>query len=264
MFKNIFTKTLFEKRWMIIAWSLGLAATAALTMAFYDSFSQVGTDEFIESIPDSLKALVGSVESFKTIPGYVAQQIYGPQIPIMSLVLAIILYIGIGVGEEDRGTLQTLMAQPVTRTQIYVQKLYAGMIILTLVSIAVGLGVVIGVVGLGETMSYTRLLQATIMMSLLNISYGVIAYAVGMGTGKKGLAIGLASGYAFISIFLSSLAPAVKVLQPFEKFSLFYYYSKPEVFVHGIDMSNLMVILAVTVVVIGIGLLGYLRRDIDV
>lgn len=101
-------------------------------------------------------------------------------------------------------------------------------------------------------------------MSLLNICYGVIAYAIGMGTGKKGLAIGVASGYAFLSIFLSSLAPAVKALQPFEKFSLFYYYSKPEVFVYGIDMSNLLIILVVTSVITAAGLFGYLQRDIDV
>ncbi|MBP7807491.1 ABC transporter permease subunit [Candidatus Saccharibacteria bacterium] len=199
MFKNILSKTLYEKRWMMVAWSLGMIITAAITMALYPSFSQLGADEFVNSVPDSLKSLIGSVESFKSIPGYVAQQIYGPQIPIMTIVLAIVLYVGIGVGEEDRGVLQTLMAQPITRTQLYLQKLYAGGIILTAVSVAVAVGVLGGVVALGEDISLVRLFQATLMLSLLNIAYGVVAYAIGLGTGKKALAIGIASTYAFLS-----------------------------------------------------------------
>lgn len=264
MLKNIFSKTLHEKRWMIIAWSFGMIALAALTMAFYPSFSQLGSDEFVNSVPESLRSLIGSVESFKSIPGYVAQQIYGPQIPIMTIILAVVLYIGIGVGEEDRGTLQTLMAQPVTRTRIYLDKLGAGAVILAIVSIAVGFGVLGGVLALGEQLSMLRLLQATFMLTLLNIVYGVIAYAIGMGTGKKGLAIAVSSAYAFLSFFISSLAPSVKALQPLEKLSMFYYYNKPEVVVHGIDATNLLIILAVIGAMIILGLLGYLRRDVDV
>jgi hypothetical protein len=165
MFKSILAKTLYEKRWMMLAWGLGMIITAAITMALYPSFSQLGADEFVNSVPDSLKSLIGSVESFKSIPGYVAQQIYGPQIPIMTIVLAVVLYIGIGVGEEDRGILQTLMAQPITRTSLYLQKFYAGAVVLTIVSVTVAIGVLGGVVALGESISIVRLLQATIMLS---------------------------------------------------------------------------------------------------
>jgi ABC-2 type transport system permease protein len=264
MFKSILAKTLYEKRWMMLAWGLGMIITAAITMALYPSFSQLGADEFVNSVPDSLKSLIGSVESFKSIPGYVAQQIYGPQIPIMTIVLAVVLYIGIGVGEEDRGILQTLMAQPITRTSLYLQKFYAGAVVLTIVSVTVAIGVLGGVVALGESISIVRLLQATIMLSLLNVAYGVVAYAIGMGTGKKALAIGVSSAYAFLSFFISSLAPSVKALQPFEKLSVFYYYNAPQPVVAGLDWSNVLVILGFIAVLLGAGLLGFLRRDIDI
>lgn len=264
MLKNIITKTLYEKRWMMLAWGIGMIFTAAVTMSLYPSFSQLGADEFVNSVPESLKSLVGSVESFKSIPGYVAQQIYGPQIPIMTIVLAIVLYIGIGVGEEDRGTLQTLMAQPITRTKLYLHKFYAGAIVLAVVSTTVAVGVLGGIVALGENISLVRLLQATIMLTLLNIVYGVIAYAIGMGTGKKGLAIGIASAYAFLSFFISSLAPSVKALQPLEKLSMFYHYNTPEPVVSGMDWTNVAIISMAIAVTLGLGLLGFLRRDIDV
>ncbi len=264
MLKNILSKTVYEKRWMIVAWSLGMIITAAITIALYPSFSQLGADEFVNSVPDSLKSLIGSVESFKSIPGYVAQQIYGPQIPIMTIVLAVVLYVGIGVGEEDRGVLQTLMAQPITRAQLYLQKLYAGAIILTVVSVAVGIGVLGGVLALGENISLVRLFQATLMLSLLNIAYGIVAYAIGMGTGKKALAIGIASTYAFLSFFITSLAPSVKVLRPFEKLSAFYYYNNPAPVVSGLDWSNVLIIIGFIVVLSLAGLIGFLKRDIDV
>jgi len=264
MLKNVLSKTLYEKRWMMIAWGISMIALSALTMALYPSFSQLGADEFVNSVPESLRSLIGSVESFKSIPGYVAQQIYGPQIPIMTIILAVILYIGIGVGEEDRGTLQTLMAQPITRTQIYLQKFYAGAIILSIISFTVAVGVLGGVIGLGEEISLLRLFQATLMLCLLNVSYGVVAYAVGMGTGKKALAIGVSSAYAFLSFFISSLAPSVKALQPFEKLSVFYYYNTPQPVVAGLDWSNILLITLFIAVFAVLGLLGFLRRDIDV
>ncbi len=262
MFNNIITKTLYEKRWMLIGWSIGLAATAVLTMSLYPSFNQQGIDQIIGSVPESLRSLVGDVSSYKTIPGFIAQQIYGPQIPIFTIILAIMLFYGLSAGDEDRGTLETLLAQPVSRTKVYFHKFFAASAILLVMVLFIAIGVLIGLAIIGESTSLLRLTQASFACYLMTVAYGMVAYAIGTATGKKGLAIAIASIYAFLSFFISSLAPAVKALRPIEKGSLFYYYNSPQTMVVGLDWRNMTIIIVSILVMMSVSLVFFKNRDL--
>ncbi|MBI3624038.1 hypothetical protein HY218_00190 [Candidatus Saccharibacteria bacterium] len=90
MLKSILTKTLYEKRWMIVGWSLGVAAMALLMMGFYHSFQEGGFDQALQNLPKSLQGLVGNVASLKTVPGYVSQQVFALRIPLLTLIMGII------------------------------------------------------------------------------------------------------------------------------------------------------------------------------
>ena len=68
MFKNIFNKTLYTKRWMMIVWSLALMAFVVLTMLIFPTFKEVG--QSFNDVPDSLKSLLGDGNEigFQAIP----------------------------------------------------------------------------------------------------------------------------------------------------------------------------------------------------
>jgi low temperature requirement protein LtrA len=76
MFSNVFRKTVYEKRWTMLAWSIGLFFMALLTMSFYPFFKNSGFDQVIANAPKSLQGLLGQAADYKSVPGYVDQQIF--------------------------------------------------------------------------------------------------------------------------------------------------------------------------------------------
>ncbi len=262
MFSSVFSKTLYEKRWSLLGWSAGLLAMTVLTMVFYPNFKQTGFEDVLKSLPESLRTLVGTVESYKTVPGYIAQQIYGPQIPIFLIIMGIVLYIGIGVSDEDKGTLQTLLAHPISRASVYLQKAAAGLCLLMVAALAIAIGILLSLLFIHETYAFTRLFAATLNCFLMVAAFGSVAYGVGMGFGKKGLAIGVASAYAFFCFITTSLAPAVEKLRPIEKLSIFYYYNSPNAAAAAVNWAHLLTLTAFSVTFFAIGLLLFQRRDL--
>lgn len=262
MFKSVLGKTLYEKRWSTLFWVIGLAAAAALTMAFYPSFSQKGIDQIIGSVPDSLKSLIGSAASFKTVPGYLAQQIYGPNLLIVIIAMSVIVFISLTTNDEERGTLQTLLTLPVSRQRVLVSKLAAGLIMVGLGCAAMTVGALIGLAAIHEAAPLGHMLVATLACWLLCCCYGLVAFALAMATGWRGLTIGVASAYAFASFLVTSLAPAAAKLKPIDAFSLLHYYNAHPVLLEGVHWGSLGVLAAVAAVLIGVCLPLFMRRDI--
>lgn len=261
MFKTVLRKTLYEKRWMLLAWSVGVFAMTFFTVVLFPNFREF--DQLAEDLPESLRSLLGSAESYRTIAGYVGQQIYGPQIPIFTIIMSIVLFVGISAGDEDQGILQNLLSQPVSRIRVFLEKAGAAFIILGAACLAIAAGVLIPLVIINESMSLVRLLEATIAVWLITIGFGVVAYGVAMATGKKGLAIGVASGYAFACFLVASLAPSVKLLRPVEKFSLFYYYDGAQVPVSGLEWQNVIIMVGFCVITLATSLFLFRRRDLS-
>ena len=53
MFRNIWLKTLYDRRWFLLGWGIGAAALFALTTVFYPSIKDTMNDIF-RSIPPAI------------------------------------------------------------------------------------------------------------------------------------------------------------------------------------------------------------------
>jgi ABC-2 type transport system permease protein len=262
MLNNIFRKTVYEKRWMILAWALGLFSMTFFTMIFYPYLKNSGFEEVVANAPKSLQNLLGDASNYKTVVGYVDQQIFALRLPMMSMIMAIIVFVGIGVGDEDRGTLETLLALPVSRTKAFWQKFAAGAALTGLASVGIFIAVVASFPIIHGSMNYWNLAQATFGCWLISLVFGSLAYALGAASGKRGLTIGVTSGLAFISYMVSSLAPAVDKLSVAQKFTPFYYYNVPGIAQHGLKASNLLVLGGGIAAMLLVSLLFFRNRDL--
>lgn len=262
MFRSIFGKTLYEKRWFLLAWSLGLFTMAFVTMVFFPYFKNAGFEQVIASAPESLKGLLGDASSYMTVVGYVDQQVFALRMPMLTIVMAVALFVSVGVADEDRGTLETLLALPVSRTKVFLQKLFAGAVISAVASVFIALGVWATFGIIHGSMSISSLAQATLGCWLLTMVFGVLTYAIGAATGKRGLTIGVASAVAFVSYLVTSLAPAVDKLDQVQKASVFYYYNTPSIAQHGLQIRNVSVLVGITVVLSVVSLLAFRHRDL--
>ena len=263
MFRSVFLKTLFNLRWQLLGWALSITFVSFITMVFFNSFNQDGIDQIVKSVPDSLKSLVGEVSDFKTIPGYIGQQIFGPNVVILTIAMSVIIFVGASAGEEDSRRLQSLLSLPVTRTSVYFQKWLALVLFVAIVCAGIVVGIYLALPLIDKSVSFQRILQSVFEAWLMTVAYGLVAYSVAMAFGKKGLTIAIASGYAALSFIISSLAPAVKELDIPDKLSIFHYYNNPQIMQHGINVHHVYILLGIIVLLTVVGWLGFIRRDIQ-
>lgn len=262
MFRSVLIKTLHEKRWMVLGWSIGVAAMSLLMMSFYHSFSDGAFDELAKNLPKSLQGLVGNLQELKTVPGFVGQQIFALRIPLLTIIMSVILFSGLLAGDEAEGSLQTVLTRPVRRHVVYLQKLLAGLIVSFVVCMASMPGVMLGLVLIGETMSLWNLFQAIVAAWLVASTFGVFGYSLGAIFGKRGQAGSIAGIIAFVSYLITSFVASVPAIETVEKLSLFHYYNKPSVADHGLTLGSSLIFIFTILLSSIIGLIVFNRRDI--
>ncbi len=259
MFRSIFTKTLYGKRWTTVAWALGLGALVVFTMLFFPTFQEVG--QSFKDVPESLKAFLGDATTYSSIAGFTDLQIFN-QYVFMTLVLGVVLFTGLLAGEEGSGTLQILLVQPVSRTRVYWEKVLAGMVVIAAVSLAISFSAWLGAVIVGETLRLDRLATATVGVWLITMVFSSIGYALGAVWGRRGLAGALAGVLAFVAYLVSSLAESVESLQAADKLSPFHYFNRPGILSHGVDWSDFALLAVLTIVPLLVAHVLFVRRDI--
>jgi ABC-2 type transport system permease protein len=148
---NVFFKTLRDKRFFILGWVIGMAFLGFVMMSFYPSFSGGQIDQLLETLPPALQGLVGNLQDWREIPGYVGSQVFDIRLPIFISILSILLAIGLTVGEEDKGQLRTLIGLPISRRKIITAKWLAIVGICFAASLAPIIGVEVGLLTFNET-----------------------------------------------------------------------------------------------------------------
>ena len=96
MFRNIYLKTLYEKRWGTLWWTLGGFAMSLLTVAFYPVLRDT-LGKSLQEVPEEMRALLGDASVYKTITGFVDLQVFD-QMNLLPIILAVILGTGLIAG----------------------------------------------------------------------------------------------------------------------------------------------------------------------
>lgn len=260
MLKSVFGKTIFERRLQILLWIGAITGFSVLILALFPTFRDT-FGEALQNVPENLRNLMGDANAYRTIEGYLDTVLFS-RIVFLALILGIVAANGLLSAEENDGRLQTLLAQPVSRTIIYWQK-FLGLCVFTLLAlVGMILGTILGTLIIGEigNVDYARLLSGVLMVWLLTMTFASLAYSIG-GI-RKGLG-GLLAGFLAFTLFLiDSLAETATVLKAINNFSPFKYFNDPGVMQYGINWTHAL-ILAVSIVVLAlIGWIFFARRDV--
>lgn len=261
MLSSIFTKTLYEKRWGLLWWSVAMAAFTVMIVLAFPIF-QDAFGEQMDAIPESLRSIVGEANDYQRVEGYLELQVF-MQMVFLTFIYGIILFTGLLAGEENDGTLQSLLAQPISRTKVYLQKLAAGATLLGILSIVMLLSTWAGLAIIDEGTSAIRLLGATFAQWLVGMVFALLAYMIGAVSGRKGIAGALAGVYAFLGYIVTSLAATVTVLEYPNYLSPFRYFNNTKMLDQGLQAGNIAVLLLACLVFSIVGWLVFRNRDIQ-
>jgi ABC-2 type transport system permease protein len=265
MLGSVVTKTLRDARRGFVWWALGLAGYVALIVSVYPTIrDNPDLNKLVESYPEALKAFIafGGQFDFTSAAGYLGSELFSFMIPALFLVASVGHGAGSIAGEEERGTLDLLLSTPLSRTRIALEKLGAMCVELAALGLVLWLSLWIGARVFGMDVSVGHLAAATAALVLLAIVYGAVAFMLGAGTGRKGLAIGGAVALAVAAYLVNSLAALVDVLEPFQKASPFYHYAASDPLHQGLDPWHTLFLVAVAAAAAAAGVILFGRRDV--
>jgi ABC-2 type transport system permease protein len=262
MLRSVLTKTLRDARRGFVWWSLGLAALVLISVAFWPSVrDNEGFRRFERDAPEALKAFTGGHLDFTTPVGYLDARLFALVVPLLFLVYAIGWGARAIAGEEEAGTLELLLAHPISRTRLALEKLGALTFQLATFGVVLLVVVVVSARAVSLDISSARIAQAVIAIYLLALAHGALALAIGAATGRRTTALGGAAAVAVAGYFLNGLGQVVDALEPWRVLSPFDWAGEP--LRNGLDAGAIA--LAVAIVAAACAAVPlFNRRDIAV
>ena len=264
MLSSIAAKTLRDGRRSLVWWVVGLGGLCAITVFTYPFIRDMpGLDQLLKQMPDALLRLIGDNEMLSP-EGYLNSQLFGIMVPFVFLFFGVAAGAGAVAGEEENRTLDLLLANPVTRTRLVVDKTLAMMVGLVLLGMALWALTYIGSVVVDMGIDPVNLAAITLSAVLFGFFMGTFGLAVGAATGSRALAIGLAAALGVVSYLVNSLAPLVDALEPLQKVSPFYWYFGADPLRNGLDPLYVALLAGLGLAFVVLGIIGFRRRDVGV
>jgi ABC-2 type transport system permease protein len=251
-------KSLRDYRSALVSVGIVLLAVAVMDLLIYPSYKTSLEDL---ELPAGFEGFLGEAGSISSPEGFIAAEFFS-WIPLLLIVVAIIAGTAAIAGEESAGTLDLLLAQPVSRRRLLLER-FGGMAAgLTLVALFSLPGFVIGLLVVDFDLGFDRILAATVNM--LPVTFLFLAFSLWMSAAlpSRSAASILGIGLVVVAYFLNLIGSAVDVLEWPRKLSPFYWADGSHVLVHGFDFGRAGLLLAVAAVFLLLALRAFERRDI--
>ena len=264
---ELMLNTLRLARRSLAWWSVGIVALVALMVAVYPSVrDNPAMDEILQSYPELIQALVafGGVVDYTSPPGYLGAELFSMMLPLLFIIAAIVAGSKAIAGEEEAGTLEMLLALPVSRTRVLMEKLAAVAIELAVLGVVLFVALLIGTAATGMDVSAGGLAAASFDVVVLAWLYGTLAVLLGAAIGRRAIAGGIAAALAVLAYVVNGLAPLVDAIDALRPYSPWYHYADSAALTSGLDPLNVGVLLAITAVLVLLAPLALRRRDIGV
>lgn len=262
--RNVFTKTLWDQRRSLPAWSVGLALLVAMYVAIWPSVrDQPSISDFIEQMPKAMQALfVMSGADMSTPVGYVQVELLAFMGPLLLLVYAIATGAAAVAGEEEHRTLDLLLSSPISRGCIFVEKFAAMAFGIALLGSVTGVALVSEGRLADMALPLGNVAATMVHMSLLALVYGTLAAALGALTGRTVVSRAVPAVAAVLAYIVNGLGPIVSWLEPWQKVSPFYQYAGHDPLRTGLSLPAVLVSVGTVVLLVAVAFWGFGRRDI--
>jgi ABC-2 type transport system permease protein len=255
---NVANKSLRDQRWQVVGYGLALLSMAAMIVFIWPSYRTT-----VESInlPQAVQAFLGSDLNYASAPGFVSAEFFS-WIPVLLIAYAVVQGTGAVAGEEGAGTIDLLMAQPVARSTMLLQKCLAFCVGAALV-VALGfMGFVVSIPFVSIDITLPDAAMASANLLPITLLFFTFSLWLGAVVPNRGVAAGAAVAVATASYFFNSLATGVDQVSGLRHVSPFYYYGAGLPLVKGIDWSHVALLMTTALLFLVLALRAFERRDL--
>jgi ABC-2 type transport system permease protein len=261
---SILLRSLHDQQKGLLWWCLGIAALMLVTVLLYPSVGAAPEMEALfEDMPPAIQVFVGEIGDITSPEGYLNSQLFALMIPLLFMIYCIGQGSGSIAGEEAAGTMDLLLANPVTRTQVVLEKFGAMLAGGVVIGLATVVGLIAGAVIVDMDISLAALSEATLVSLLVGYLFGALALMLGCWTGRRSLSIGVSVGIGVVTYLLNGFALIVSWLEPYRYLSPFHYATSNDPLSNGLDPVDTLVLVVVTLVLLVGAVLTFERRDVQ-
>lgn len=258
---SIWVKTASEYQGLLLITAAGMFfIMGAMLGPMYAAIPEETLTAFAD-LPEAMVALVGGGD-VSTPEGYFQIEVFGMMAPIAVMAVAIAIGAGALAGEESRRTMGLLLANPVKRSRIVIEKSWAMVLFSTVVGFATFAGVTLGSTLGGLGMDIGNIAATGLLVTLLGLVFGALALALSAGTGLTKVAIFGSAGAALTFHLLNGFAALNDSMADVARWFPFYYYLGGDPLNTGLDWSHAAVLAALAAGMIALSVLLFERRDI--
>jgi ABC-2 type transport system permease protein len=169
--RNVFAKTLRDQRRSLGWWSLGLVAVVAVYVLPYRQFLDSGM------LDNNTDTPIYQALGYDNSPaGYLQGTLFALLGPLLVVMMAVAAGARAVAGDEEAGALDLLLAHPVSRTQLVLER-------------------------------FGALAAASLGLVLLALGIGTVALAAGAASGHRGLTLGVTAAVAVAAYLAHTVAP---------------------------------------------------------
>ncbi|AGP55601.1 ABC transporter permease subunit [Streptomyces rapamycinicus] len=251
----VYTKFLSDSRRGLIGWALGTAAVAMMYASTYPS-QKNNTASLPEAMRDALH-----IDA--TAAGYLQASVFGLILPLLAMIYGIATGSRALASEEESGQLDLLLAHPVSRTAVVLQRfgaLATGAVVICvlvwLALLAIRDGAELTSVSLGE------LLAQCAHLALLAITFGALATGLGAAFGRRVVVLAATAVIGVLAYAAHTFAAQIGAgwlayLSPF------HYYIDGEPLTYGFQWGDAAVLGGAAVAFVALGAVRFGRRDLN-
>jgi len=261
---TIFKNTLRRNLWQLLGWGLTLGIVTFSLMLLYKMIEQQSqpVTSLMQAYGPNFMAFFGGTMDIISPGGYI-DFAYFSYIPIVAGIFSLLVGSGLILADEERGTLDLVLAHPVSRTALFWGRFLAFTVVTVGILLLSWLGFVAGLPVAGWDLSAFALLLPHLDMFAILMLFGSLALFLSMALPSRTLAASLTGALLVASYFVTSLARISDKLAGINNFSPLKYYEGGR----ALDSLNWEHILGLFGFVLLFTLLSWLlfeRRDVRV
>jgi len=260
--RSVFTKAIWDGRRSLAGWSAAIAVVGAVYGAFWPTIKTPEMQAALAAYPEELLAAFNFNE-LTTPEGYLSSSVYGTLLPV----LVAVFMIGWGTraiaGDEESGTLDLVLAHPVSRRRVAAQRVAAVLVGACSIALALWLAMLalsgpadLSGISLGEFAAMS------LHLALFGAFFGGLAFAIGAATGRRTLTLVASAAVVVLGFLGHSVLPQVDVLTWTRELSPFHWYLGGDPLRNGIQAGGLVTLLGCTALLVAAGTTAFSRRDI--
>lgn len=258
-----FKQTLRRLRGQILGWGMGLALYGLMMGAMFASINRIeGLEEMIASYPEELMAFFGDMTAMTTPAGYFSTY-YSSYMPLILGIFAVSAAAGLLAGDEERGTLDLVMAHPVNRGALFWGRVLGFAVALGLIALIGYLGWLVALPVSGMDVGALQLLRPFVPLYALMLLFGGLSLLLSLLLPSARMASMTAGGLLVANFLLVGLANLNDNLRPIMELTPFHFYQMGDA-MDGIKWVWVLGLMGVALALAAAAWLLFGRRDIRV